>query len=68
MLPATSSLQEAAAWLLATRAREVVVLDDSQRVCGVVSDCEVAIGTISSGRHPGEVTLAELLGARGSVR
>jgi CBS domain-containing protein len=63
MLPSTCSLQEAAAWLLWADAREVLVLDGRQRICGIVSDCEVAITAVSGARHPADITLGALLGS-----
>ncbi len=62
VLPPTTSLQEAAAWLLWADASEVLVLDGRRRICGIVSDCEVAITAVGGPRHPADITLGDLLG------
>lgn len=59
-LPATASAREAAQHMQESDIGDVIVLDDEQRVCGIVTDRDLALRVVAEGRSPGEVRLGDI--------
>ena len=56
----SASVREAARAMRDSDVGDVIVLDDSQQLCGIVTDRDLAIRVIAEGMDPAETNLAEI--------
>jgi CBS domain-containing protein len=59
-LQATTSVFDAARTMRESNIGNVLVLDDKEGVCGIVTDRDIVVRDVAEGRHPSEVQLADI--------
>lgn len=59
-LQATSTVLDAARTMREADIGDVLVLDDSAGVCGIVTDRDIVVRAVAEGRDPASVTLADV--------
>ena len=59
-LPTGSSLQEAAARMRDDDIGNVIVLDESDQLQGILTDRDIAVRAVADGRNPTECTVGEI--------
>jgi signal-transduction protein with cAMP-binding, CBS, and nucleotidyltransferase domain len=60
VLQQEASIQEAAQAMREQDIGDVIVLDDSQQICGIVTDRDIAVRAVAQGRDPQSVTVGEI--------
>ncbi len=58
--PQSASVQQAAQAMRDSDIGEVIVLDDSEQVCGIVTDRDIAVRFVAEGKDPTETLLGEI--------
>lgn len=59
-IPQRASVQEAAQAMRDSDIGDVIVLDDSEQVCGIVTDRDIAVRFVAEGKDPAGTLLGEI--------
>lgn len=59
-IPQSASVQDAAQAMRDSDIGDVIVLDDSQQMCGIVTDRDIAIRSVAEGKDPRETLLGAI--------
>lgn len=59
-IPQRASVQEAAQAMRDSDIGDVIVLDDSEQVCGIVTDRDIAVRFVAEGKNPAGTPLGEI--------
>ncbi len=59
-VPESASVQQAAQAMRDSDIGDVIVLDDSEQVCGIVTDRDIAVRLAAEGKDPSETLLGEI--------
>ncbi|MGH2753938.1 MAG: CBS domain-containing protein [Actinomycetota bacterium] len=59
-LPASAPITKAAQAMRDSDIGDVIVLDDSQQVCGIVTDRDITVRAIADGRDPSSTKLGDI--------
>lgn len=59
-IPQSASVQDAAQAMRDSDIGDVIVLDDSQQMCGIVTDRDIAIRSVAEGKDPRETLVGEI--------
>lgn len=59
-IPQRASVQEAAQAMRDSDIGDVIVLDDSEQVCGIVTDRDIAVRFVAEGKDPAGTLLEEI--------
>jgi signal-transduction protein with cAMP-binding, CBS, and nucleotidyltransferase domain len=59
-LPAATAVVDAARTMRESDIGDVIVLDDSQQICGIVTDRDIVIRTVAEGQDPSQVRLGDI--------
>ena len=60
-LPTTASAADAAKAMRDANVGPIIVLDEGENICGIVTDRDIAIRVVAEGRDPQETRLSEFL-------
>jgi signal-transduction protein with cAMP-binding, CBS, and nucleotidyltransferase domain len=55
-----ASIQEAAQVMRDEDIGDVIVLDDSQQICGIITDRDIVVRAVAQGREPQSLTVGEI--------
>lgn len=59
-LPASAAITDAAQAMRDSDIGDVIVLDDSQSVCGIVTDRDITVRAVAEGRDPSSTKLGDI--------
>jgi signal-transduction protein with cAMP-binding, CBS, and nucleotidyltransferase domain len=59
-IPQSASVQEAAQAMSDSDIGDVIVLDDDEKICGIVTDRDIATRVAAEGKDPSETLLGEI--------
>lgn len=59
-LPLGATVQEAAQAMREQDIGDVIVLDDNDEICGILTDRDIAVRAVAEGRDPREVPIGEI--------